>query len=173
MTKSQLLVKRICSPIRLQLQTAKKTFKKLLGEIAIRFNLLQVCPSVPFCIHVSVGSGPIFDRTNFLHRTVAILLQCTVQKSPYIFFAGVSIEMAFFDQWRATVVVSRLSPRKLSNNSHGSGVYTSPRKNRTVPAQSKFWPTFVLLIRSNPCKVLSLQNFVRTPQTGSKSSLTV
>lgn len=168
MTKSRLLVKRICSPIRLQLQTAKKTFEKLLGEIAIRFNLLQVCPSVPFCIHVSVGSGPIFDRTIFLHRTVAILLQCTVYKSPYNFFAGVSI-----DQWRVTIVVSGLSPRKLSNNSHGSGVYTSPRKNRTVPASQKIWPTFVLLIRSNPCKVLSLQKFVRTPQTGSKSSLTV
>ena len=155
MTKSQLLVKRICSPIRLQLQTAKKTFKKLLGEIAIRFNLLQVCPSVPFCIHVSVGSGPIFDRTNFLHRTVAILLQCTVQKSPYNFFAGVSIEMAFFDQWRATVVVSRLSPRKLSNNSHGSGVYTSPRKNRTVPAQSK---NLTYICTSH--KVIFLQGFV-------------
>lgn len=132
MTKSQLLVKRICFPIRLQPQRAKMTFEKLLGQIVIRFNLLQVCPSVPFCIHVSVGSGPIFDRTNFWHKTVAILLQCTVYKSPYNFFAGVSI-----DQWRVTIVVSRLSPRKLSNNSHGPGVYTSPRKNRTVPAQSK------------------------------------
>ena len=168
MTKSQLLVKRICFPIRLQPQRAKMTFEKLLDQIAIRFNLLQVCPSVPFCIHVSVGSGPIFDRTNFWHKTVAILLQCTVYKSPYNFFAGVSI-----DQWRVTIVVSRLSPRKLSNNSHGPGVYTSPRKNRTVPARQKIWPTFVLLIRSNPCKVLSLQKFVRTPQTGSKSSLTV
>ena len=33
--------------------------------------------------------------------------------------------------------------------------------------------TLVLLIRSNPCKVLSLQKFVRTLQTGFKSSLTV
>ena len=56
MTKSQLLVKRICSPIRLQLQTAKINFEKLLGEIAIRFNLLQVCLSAPSYIHVSLGS---------------------------------------------------------------------------------------------------------------------
>ena len=56
MTKSQLLVKRICSPSRIQLQTAKKTFEKLLGEILIRSNLLQVCLSVPSCIHVSLGS---------------------------------------------------------------------------------------------------------------------
>ena len=47
MTKSQLHVKRICSLIRLQLQTAKITFEKLLGQIVIRFNLLQVCLSVP------------------------------------------------------------------------------------------------------------------------------
>ena len=72
-----------------------------------------------------------------------------------ISFAGVSIEMAFFDQWRATVVVSRLSPRKLSNNSHGSGVYTSPRKNRTVPAQSK-----ILTYICDSDKVKSMQGFV-------------
>ena len=45
--------------------TAKMTFEKLLGQIAIRFNLLQVCPSVPFCIDVSVGSGLIFDPRIF------------------------------------------------------------------------------------------------------------
>ena len=56
MTKSPLPVKRVCSPIRLQLQTAKKTFEKLLGEIVIRFNVLQVCLSVPSYIHVSLGS---------------------------------------------------------------------------------------------------------------------
>ena len=157
MTKSQLLVKRICFPIRLQPQRAKMTFEKLLGQIVIRFNLLQVCPSVPFCIHVSVGSGPIFDRTNVLHRTVAILLQCTVYKSSYNFFAGVSIEMAFSDQWRVTIIVSSLSPRKLSNNSQGSGVNTSPRKNRTVPAQSK-----ILTYICTSDKVKSVQGFVRS-----------
>ena len=56
MTKSQLLVKRICSPIRLQLQTAKMAFEKLQGEIVIRFNLLQVCLSAPSYIHVPLRS---------------------------------------------------------------------------------------------------------------------
>ena len=72
-----------------------------------------------------------------------------------IFFAAVSIEMAFFYHWRVTIVVSRLSPRKLSNNSHGSGVYTSPRKNRTVPAQSK---NLTYICSSH--KVKSVQGFV-------------
>ena len=137
MTKSQLLVKRICSRIRLQLQTVKITFEKRLGKIVLRFNVLLVCPSVPFYIHVSVGSGPIFERTNFLHRTMAILLQCTVYKGPYNFFLPVSaLKWFFFNQWRVTIVVSRLLPRKMCNTLHDSGVYTSPRKNRTVPVKS-------------------------------------
>lgn len=85
-----------------------------------------------------------------------------------LIFASVSI-----DQWRVTIIVSRLSPRKLSNNSHGSGVYTSPGKNRTVPAQSK-----ILTYICTSDKVKSMQGFVpskivRTLQTGSKSSLNV
>ena len=72
-----------------------------------------------------------------------------------IFFAGVSIEMAFSDQWRVTIIVSSLSPRKLSNNSQGSGVNTSPRKDRTVPAQSK-----ILTYVCTSDKVKSVQGFV-------------
>ena len=135
MTKPQLLVKRICSRIRLQLQTVKITFEKLLGKIVLRFNVLLVCPSVPFYIHVSVGSGPIFERTNFLHRTMAILLQCTVYKGPYNFFLPVSALKWLFYQWRVTIVVSRLLPRKLCNTLHDSVFTRVPVK--IEPYQSK------------------------------------
>jgi len=75
--------------------------------------------------------------------------------------------MAFFLFINGASLVTRLLPRKMSNNLHGSGVYTSPRKNRTVPAQSK-----ILTYICTSDKIKSVQGFVRTLQTGSKSSLT-
>ena len=73
---------------------------------------------------------------------------------------------------KGTQLRSRLSPRKLGINLHGSSVYPSPRKSETVSikhfdpilnrSKTSAIPWVPCKRKVDPCKFLSVQKFVRT-----------
>ena len=78
----------------------------------------------------------------------------------------------------SVLIMHRILPRKLGENLHRSGVYTSPPKSGTVPVK-KFWPSSdqdknvhewfrrnFLLITRNFTKNVRLINFSATQQFG-------
>ena len=73
----------------------------------------------------------IFTCATHLHGTMQILLQFCLHESVQI-LAYISTLFIYYIFYQRRLLGTRLLPRKLCKNLRGSGVYTSPRKSRTV-----------------------------------------